>query len=175
MNAIRTKGFVVGYDKKGSEIVWTVRVKDDACRYNGEKFDVMTVRGGTLLSKSGVDVTFELLYKDNRRREIGAFNVEITLVIPETDRLQLESETINLSLAESKADIILRILYPSEPHGGWPGTRVTIHEWKICYPKDGSYRSCTADEVVALEKLIGKWSKFRLTVHKTLGLVSQEA
>jgi hypothetical protein len=55
---VRVKGFVVGYDVKTGELVWTVKVKDLQSPHNGHKFEVVSCHPGTMLSRPAVDVTF---------------------------------------------------------------------------------------------------------------------
>lgn len=61
---MRVKGYVVGYDTKNGELIWTVKVKDETSRRNGEKFVVETLHAGTMLCKPAVDVTFEISFLD---------------------------------------------------------------------------------------------------------------
>ena len=56
----RIKGYVVGYSEKDGSLIWTVKVKDASSPENGNKFPVYSLHPGTMLSKPGVDVTFEI-------------------------------------------------------------------------------------------------------------------
>ena len=47
--------------------------------------------------------------------------------------------------------VVLRVLHPSEPCCGWPGTKVVIREWTICPNGKSTYRRCTDNEVINLE------------------------
>jgi len=57
---MRAKGYVVGHDTKNGELVWTVKVKDEKHPDSGKKFPVASLHLGTMLTKPGVDVTFEI-------------------------------------------------------------------------------------------------------------------
>lgn len=58
MAQVRVKGYVVGYDEVGGELLWKVRVKDSGSVHNSTKFMVHSLHPGTMLSKPSVDVTF---------------------------------------------------------------------------------------------------------------------
>lgn len=57
---MRAKGYVVGHDTKNGELVWTVKVKDLESLQNGRKLAVASLYPGTMLTKPGVDITFDI-------------------------------------------------------------------------------------------------------------------
>jgi len=57
---MRAKGYVVAYDLKNGELVWTVKVKDVESSHNGRKLAVASLHPGTMLTKPAVDVTFDI-------------------------------------------------------------------------------------------------------------------
>ena len=69
--------------------------------------------------------------------------------------------------------LALRIKYPSEPHGGWPGTPVTVRFWQICDKGKVSFRICSDDEIMAIEQELGEVdvTKLAFIEHQTLGRV----
>ncbi|NQV87955.1 MAG: hypothetical protein HQ402_00160 [Parcubacteria group bacterium] len=60
MTQVRVKGYVVGFDKSGDELLWTVKVKDPTSAHDNKKFPVASMHQGSLLTKPGVDVTFKV-------------------------------------------------------------------------------------------------------------------
>ena len=56
----RIKGFVVGYDKVGGELVWTVKAKDPSSQHDSQKFQVVSLHPGTMITRPGIDVTFRV-------------------------------------------------------------------------------------------------------------------
>lgn len=75
---------------------------------------------------------------------------------------------------DEKTHATLRILYPSEPRGGWPGTTRTIHVWEMCDRFSSPlYRKCTESEVIILERLARIWYfQPKFIEHSTLGTVA---
>jgi hypothetical protein len=74
---------------------------------------------------------------------------------------------------DERDKMILRILYPSDPYGVWPGTMRTIREWKICKKGSGAYLRPTKEEIIELEKELGELNREPFfTNHPTLGLVA---
>lgn len=56
----RHRGFVSGsHQTSDRRIIWTVRVKDSASQYDGNKFVVASVRGGLELAR-GLNVHFAI-------------------------------------------------------------------------------------------------------------------
>lgn len=69
--------------------------------------------------------------------------------------------------------MILRILYPSDPSGGWPGTKRTIREWKVCRKGKGHFDAATQEEIIKFEKILGELNRHpEFTIHPSLGLVA---
>ncbi|MBD3270666.1 hypothetical protein GF376_04015 [Candidatus Peregrinibacteria bacterium] len=57
---VRVQGYVVGYDKVGHELLWTVKVRDPKSAHDGKKFAVTSCHFGTMLTRPSVDVTFRV-------------------------------------------------------------------------------------------------------------------
>jgi hypothetical protein len=64
----------------------------------------------------------------------------------------------------------LRIIYPSEPKGAWPGTKVTIREWMIWRHK-GLFVPANKTEIIELETALGELPSIQFITHPTLGEV----
>lgn len=74
---------------------------------------------------------------------------------------------------DERDKMILRILYPSDPYGVWPGTKQTIREWKICKKGSGAYLPPNKEEIIELEKELGELKREPMfTIHPSLGLVA---
>jgi hypothetical protein len=101
MTQNRIKGFVVGYDRSGGELLWTVRAKDRTSNHDGHKFAVASFHQGTMLTKSGVDVTFKV-HSFGQEKELKAVNVSLGLKDPyESEQCdEYRREPINFMLVE---------------------------------------------------------------------------
>lgn len=60
MIRVRIKGYVIGYDVVGGELLWRVKVKDSSSIHDGKKFVVHSLHPGTMLSRPSVDVSFRV-------------------------------------------------------------------------------------------------------------------
>lgn len=80
----RIKGFVVGYDKKATDLLWTVRVRDPKSVHNGQKFLVASLHPGTMITRQGVDVTFRVQpFGTEQEQVLRAVDVSLGPVAPE--------------------------------------------------------------------------------------------
>lgn len=68
---------------------------------------------------------------------------------------------------------MLRVIAPSEPHGGWPGNKRTIRQWDMCRDGTAFYDRCTDLEVIAFEHELGQIdpAKIEFGKHPTLDRV----
>lgn len=171
----KVKGYVVGYDVKEGSIVWTVKVRDDSSPENGKKFPVASMGFGKMLSKPGVDVTFQLKpVGSSSVRVMSAVNVVVTDAANGLRELSLDQAEYNFKLEPDGLKIILRVIQPSPRYGGWPGNTVTIHEWKILPKGKSVYVNCAKGDVIQLERMFGVWEEVRFIIHPTLGEVACE-
>ena len=86
--------------------------------------------------------------------------------------LVLEQDTRHFSIPETEEQVIARTHYPSDPCGGWPGTKVVIREWLLCPKGQGIYRIANRQDILRLEKILGEWKEVGILVHPTLGEVA---
>lgn len=85
----RVKGYVVGYDKRGGEIVWDVKVKDDESIHHGQKFQVASLHPGVMLSKPGIDVTFRVQdFGSGQEKVLKAVDVSVGLKDPQAEQIK---------------------------------------------------------------------------------------
>lgn len=85
----RVKGYVVGYDKKGGEIVWDVKVKDGESIHHGQKFQVASLHPGAMLTKPGIDVTFRVEpFGASQEKVLKAVDVSIGSQDPEAQPIK---------------------------------------------------------------------------------------
>lgn len=83
MKMKRVRGFVVGYDKKANELLWTVKVNDPNSQHDGQEFLVASLHYGTMLTRSGVDVTFRVRpFKVEQEQVLRAVDVSLGKTFP---------------------------------------------------------------------------------------------
>ena len=105
MTQVRVKGFVVGYDEKAGEILWTVRVKDSQSIHHGKKFQVESLRDGAMLTKPGVDVTFCIKSVQVGSEEVlKAVDVSLGHVMPSDENVEATEETPRLKVLVTVMD-----------------------------------------------------------------------
>lgn len=73
-----------------------------------------------------------------------------------------------------EAHVMLRVILPSKPRGGWPGSDYTIRKWQVCSGGSAAYRDCSDEEVARLEYLLGEVRAVTFVPHPTLGRVAVE-
>jgi hypothetical protein len=82
MNDQRHQGFVLGYDRgSDNHMVWKVRVKDSASRYDGQKLIVASTNNGLELAR-GLNVNFMIGTIDNSRNGKDLRAVDVRLESP---------------------------------------------------------------------------------------------
>lgn len=80
----RIKGYVVGYDIKSGEVLWTVKVKDPESTHNDQKFQVASLHPGTMVTRPGSDVTFRVqAFGSEQEKVLRAVDVSIGNTDPE--------------------------------------------------------------------------------------------
>ncbi len=99
----RVKGYVVGYDVKASELVWTVKVKDQDSVHNGKKFEVASLHPGTMITKQGVDATFRVqefnIGRLEQEKELKAVDVSLGSSDPKDEPTGVEESDESMSFA----------------------------------------------------------------------------
>lgn len=74
---------------------------------------------------------------------------------------------------DGESTVLLRIKYPSEPSGGWPGNKVQCRVWEICVKGETLFRRCTDEQVVKFESKVGlPIGVLKFIEHPTLGRVA---
>lgn len=96
----RIKGYVVGYDMKAGELLWTIKVKDPESIHNNKKFEVASLHPGTMITKQGVDVTFRVQeFRIGRlEQEKGLKAVDVSLGSSEPSDAPDGGESIEFSM-----------------------------------------------------------------------------
>mgnify|MGYP001580269366 FL=1 len=104
----RVKGYVVGYDTKSGELLWTVRVKEEASVHYCTKFEVASLHPGTMLTKPGDDVTFRVREFSTGRLEqekvLKAVDVSLGLNDPSEEYGDEERSNSTISFAIVEED-----------------------------------------------------------------------
>lgn len=95
---MRTKGYVVGYDVKNGELVWTVKVKDVGNVHDGKKLLVHSLHPGTMLTKPAVDVSFDI-QTVGKTEEIMAIDVSLGTEFPEDNATKVDNASKSMSFA----------------------------------------------------------------------------
>lgn len=104
----RVQGYVVGYDTKAGELVWTVKVKDQSSLHRGKKFEVASLRPGTMLTKQGVDVTFRVReFALGQEKVLKAIDVSVGSKDPDEDETAIvtPSDSMSFALVEENGTI----------------------------------------------------------------------
>lgn len=85
----------------------------------------------------------------------------------------MKLSTEDRSYEDGEISLLLRIVQPSKPHGGWPGNKETIRIWQIRNKGEVVYRRVTNEKALELERMLGEIdvdaAAFR--EHPTLGTV----
>lgn len=104
MTQARVKGYVVGYDKTGGEVLWSVKVTDPGSAHDGQKFSVAWCDRGMMITKPAVDVTFKIVpVRVGREQVLRAVDVQFpgaTQVESRKENSRVDRETLNLVVTE---------------------------------------------------------------------------
>ena len=135
----RIKGYVVAYDTKSGQLVWTVKVKDLTSQHNQQKFEVASLLPGTMLSKPGVDVTFRVqAFGSEQEKVLKAIDVCIGITDPEEKQIVEQiPESLTLAVTEN-------------------GGQFTVWHSECSSPEDAHQLYCVENEenvVVGLVKI----------------------
>lgn len=100
----RVKGYVVAYDNKSGELVWTVKVKDPNSLHNAQKFSVASLHPGTMLTKPGIDVTFRVQdFGSEQEKVLKAVDVSAGLKDPDSQPIKEKvAGPLMLAITESE-------------------------------------------------------------------------
>ncbi len=102
----RVKGYVVGYDVKVGELVWTVKVKDSDSVHNKKKFEVASLHPGTMITKRGVDVTFRVqefrVGRIEQEKELRAVGVSLGLNDPSDEGVDEPVDWMSFALVQEE-------------------------------------------------------------------------
>jgi hypothetical protein len=106
MAQARVKGCVVGYDLKGGELVWSVKVKDSSSIHDGQKFAVHSLSNGFMISRPSVEVNFMVEpIQVGQEKILRATEVAFGAVLPaerEAENGQKNEVTLNIIICTFK-------------------------------------------------------------------------